>query len=58
LEWVSAHASYDDKHPDEALEIIKAFATTKEEQEKVKQATKRALEYYALALDACYEIFQ
>lgn len=58
LEWVAAHAHYDDKHPDEALEIIKAYATTRAEQEKVKQAAKRALEYYALALDACYRLFK
>lgn len=58
LEWVEVHASYDDKHPVEALEIIKAFATTKEEQTKVRHAAKRSLEYYALALDACYEIFK
>jgi pyrroloquinoline quinone (PQQ) biosynthesis protein C len=57
LRWVTAHASYDDRHPEEALEIIKTYATTKEEQEKVKRAAKRSLEYYALALDACYEIF-
>jgi pyrroloquinoline quinone (PQQ) biosynthesis protein C len=58
LEWVVAHASYDDRHPDEALEIIKAYVTTEEEQEKVKQAAKRTLEYYALALDSSYEIFK
>jgi pyrroloquinoline quinone (PQQ) biosynthesis protein C len=58
LEWVVAHANYDDKHPVEALEIIKKYATTKEEQEKVKQAAKRALEYYGIALDACYEIYK
>jgi len=57
LEWVTAHASYDDRHPDEALEIIKAYALTKEEQEQVKQVAKRTMEYYALALDSCYEIF-
>lgn len=54
LEWIEAHASYDDKHPIEALEIIKAYATTEEEQAKVTQAAKRALEYYALALESCY----
>jgi pyrroloquinoline quinone (PQQ) biosynthesis protein C len=58
LAWVAAHAHYDDKHPAEALEILKAYATTREEQVKVKQAAKRALEYYALALDACYELFK
>ncbi len=58
LAWVSAHAHYDDKHPVEALEILKAYATTRVEQEKVKQAARRALEYYALALDTCYELFK
>jgi len=58
LEWVSAHASYDDKHPEQALEIIKAYATNSDEQDKVKQAAKRSLEYYALALEACYDIFR
>jgi len=54
LEWIDAHADYDDKHPDEALEIIKAFALLPEEQERVRRAAKRALEYYALALDYAY----
>jgi pyrroloquinoline quinone (PQQ) biosynthesis protein C len=58
LEWVTAHASYDDKHPDEALEIIKAYATSREEQQKAMQAAKRSLEYYALALDYCYQTFK
>jgi pyrroloquinoline quinone (PQQ) biosynthesis protein C len=58
LEWVVAHATYDDRHPVEALEIINAYATTKEEQKRVRQAAKRALEYYDLALDACYEIYK
>jgi pyrroloquinoline quinone (PQQ) biosynthesis protein C len=57
LEWIVGHADYDDKHPYEALEIIKAFATSREEQEKVKQAAKRAMEYYELSLNACYELF-
>ena len=57
LEWIAAHATYDDRHPDEALEIVKAYATTDEEREKVKHAAKRALEYYALALETCYELF-
>jgi len=57
LEWIEAHASYDDAHPIEALEIIKWFATTREEQEKVRRAAMRALEYYELALEACYRLF-
>jgi pyrroloquinoline quinone (PQQ) biosynthesis protein C len=57
LEWIVAHANYDDKHPIEALEIVKAYARTDEERLKVRHAAKRALEYYAFALDACYDIF-
>lgn len=58
LEWVAAHASYDDKHPYEALEIIKAYTTTPEMQKKVKLAAQRAMEYYALALETCYQLFE
>lgn len=57
LFWINAHARYDDKHTPEALELMKAFATTKQEQEKVKLAAQRTMEYYAMAADACYEIF-
>jgi pyrroloquinoline quinone (PQQ) biosynthesis protein C len=57
LEWIVAHADYDDRHPEEALELIKAFATTPEECAKVERAARRALEYYALALDYSYEHF-
>jgi len=58
LEWINAHAHYDDKHPVEALEIVKAYANSDAEQKAASQATKRALEYYALALDACYQLAQ
>lgn len=54
--WVAGHADYDDKHPHEALELIKACASTCEEQRRVSNAAKRAMEYYALALDACYDM--
>lgn len=55
LRWIERHADYDDSHPHEALEIVKAHATTKQEQERVKFAARRAVEYYAMALDACRE---
>lgn len=58
LEWITAHADYDDRHPHEALEIVKAFAKTEAERERVKLAARRSLEYYALALDACYKLFK
>jgi pyrroloquinoline quinone (PQQ) biosynthesis protein C len=54
--WMEAHATYDDEHPIEALEIIKRYATTKDQQHKVEFAAKRSLEYLLLALDACYEM--
>jgi pyrroloquinoline quinone (PQQ) biosynthesis protein C len=57
LEWIEAHASYDDKHPQQALEILKAIASTETDRMKIKQAAIRTLEYYALALDACYDGF-
>lgn len=52
--WMEAHAHYDDLHPYEALEIIKAHATTKESQQKVTHAAQRSLEYLFRALEACY----
>jgi pyrroloquinoline quinone (PQQ) biosynthesis protein C len=57
LEWISAHADYDDKHPIEALEVVKAYASNDRDRLAVKDSTTRALEYYALALEACYEIY-
>lgn len=54
LEWVEEHANYDDKHPVEALELVKYYATTEAEREKVIRAAMRSLEYYAMALDFCY----
>jgi pyrroloquinoline quinone (PQQ) biosynthesis protein C len=55
MSWLNAHASYDDKHPYEAMEVIKLVATTPEEQHKAYEAAKRSLEYYVLALDDCYK---
>lgn len=55
--WMEAHARYDDLHPVQALEIIKRYAVTKEDQEKVTFATKRSLEYMLMALEACYARF-
>lgn len=52
--WMEAHASYDDLHPLEALEIIKKHATTQDLQQKAKFAAQRSLEYLLRALDATY----
>jgi pyrroloquinoline quinone (PQQ) biosynthesis protein C len=52
--WMENHAAYDDRHPYEALEIIKTHATTHEQQERVKHAAQRSLEFLHLALESCY----
>ena len=57
LTWLKAHAAYDDTHPDEAIELIKRFAVTAEEQEAAKRAAERSMAYYAMAADACYTLF-
>lgn len=54
MSWLTAHASYDDKHPDEAMEVIKLCVKTKEDQDKAFAAAERSLQYYVLALDDCY----
>lgn len=54
LDWLNAHATYDDKHPYEAMELIKMTAHTDEDKEKAFEAAKRSLEYYVKALDDCY----
>jgi pyrroloquinoline quinone (PQQ) biosynthesis protein C len=56
--WMEAHAKYDDVHPQQALEIIKLYTTTKELQDKVTFVTHRSLEYMLLAFETCYTHFQ
>jgi pyrroloquinoline quinone (PQQ) biosynthesis protein C len=56
--WMEAHAKYDDVHPQQALEIIKLYASTKELQDKVTFVTHRSLEYMLLAFETCYTHFQ
>lgn len=56
IAWLNAHARYDDHHPEEALEIIKAFATTEEEQGKCIRAVKTGMSYYAMSAKASYEM--
>jgi pyrroloquinoline quinone (PQQ) biosynthesis protein C len=55
---MEAHAKYDDVHPQQALEIIKLYATTKELQDKVAFVTQRSLEYMLLSFETCYTRFQ
>jgi pyrroloquinoline quinone (PQQ) biosynthesis protein C len=56
LIWLKAHAKYDDHHPDEALEIVKCFATNQEEQARVIRAAKNGMAYYAMAAEAGYSM--
>jgi pyrroloquinoline quinone (PQQ) biosynthesis protein C len=50
LRWVDAHAAYDDKHPAEALEVVKIFAPDEVTMSRAATAAIRSLEYYAMAL--------
>jgi len=54
LVWLKAHVKYDDHHPEEALEIIKAFTTTPAEQARAIRAAKHGMAYYAMAAEASY----
>ncbi len=54
MSWLKAHASYDDLHPYEAMELIKMLARTEEDQAKAFIAARRAMEYYMIALNDCY----
>ncbi|MDF1780610.1 MAG: iron-containing redox enzyme family protein [Alcanivoracaceae bacterium] len=54
MTWLRAHASYDDEHPHEAMELVKRIALTPEAQKSALGAARRGLEYYILALEDCY----
>jgi pyrroloquinoline quinone (PQQ) biosynthesis protein C len=51
LRWVDVHASYDDTHPAEALEVVKVFADDEASMARAADAAVRSLEYYVMALD-------
>ncbi|MDY7226660.1 TenA family transcriptional regulator [Hyalangium rubrum] len=53
--WLKAHARYDDAHPHEALEIIKAATNPlSEEPARVTEAARKSLELLAKVWEACY----
>ncbi|HCO63889.1 MAG TPA: hypothetical protein DIT60_03740, partial [Alcanivorax sp.] len=54
MAWLRAHASYDDAHPHEAMELVKRLATDQPARQRAFAAAQRGLEYYVLALDDCY----
>jgi pyrroloquinoline quinone (PQQ) biosynthesis protein C len=51
LRWLRAHADYDDRHPVEALEIVKALATDEPSRAAAAQAAIKSLGYFEAALD-------
>lgn len=55
--WMKNHARYDETHALEALEIIIQTTHSEHEQPKVIQAAKRSMEYFHIALEACYRQF-
>mgnify|MGYP003114593396 FL=1 len=58
MAWLRAHASYDDAHPHEAMELVKRLATDQPARQRAFAAAQRGLEYYVLALDDCYRFGQ
>jgi pyrroloquinoline quinone (PQQ) biosynthesis protein C len=54
MRWIEAHAHYDDTHPKEAIHLIDILASSKETLQEAEQAALRALDYYALSLEAIY----
>ncbi len=55
--WMKNHARYDEAHPLEALEIIIRSTDSGCHKDKVIHAAKRSMEYFYIALDACYRKF-
>ena len=51
LRWFDVHAEYDDKHPMEALEIVKLYCPDEPSMTRAADAAARSLEFYAMALD-------
>ena len=53
--WLKAHARYDDHHPEEALEVIKAFPVDKGEQKRVRRSAIHRMIYSAMAGKTSHE---
>ncbi|MGW3635130.1 TenA family transcriptional regulator [Streptomyces sp. NPDC005122] len=59
LAWLSNHAEYDDKHPVQALEIVKDFLTgdgepTASQVQRTEEAVRRSLELFRLGFEYCH----
>lgn len=58
MAWLRAHAHYDDMHPHEAMELIKRLCGDDEAaRDSALHAARQGMEYYLLALDACYAAY-
>lgn len=55
LKWLKAHAEYDDHHPYEAMELIKVCARNSADRTNAFLAAQRAMEFYLMALEDCYQ---
>ena len=55
--WMNNHSRYDQIHLTEALEIITRFTQTEGSRVQVLTGARRSLEYFLMALDACYQKF-
>lgn len=54
--WLSAHAAYDDHHPEEALEILKLYVDpAHDDPARVEAAARRSLELFRSGMDRCIE---
>ncbi|MZR61631.1 TenA family transcriptional regulator [Alcanivorax sp. DP30] len=58
MAWLRAHASYDDDHPHEAMELVKLICVDEGGRERAFKAATKGLEYYLHALDYCYQSAQ
>ena len=56
MKWLEEHAHYDDAHPHEALEIIKAATDQlSDEPARVTEAARKSLELFGKMWEACYD---
>jgi pyrroloquinoline quinone (PQQ) biosynthesis protein C len=56
MTWIDAHAVYDDDHVEGALRLMGLLAKTKAEQQSSAAAALRSLQYYAMAIESCYQL--
>ena len=52
MKWIREHCSHDEKHPYEAMELIKLCASNSSLQRKALRAARDGMQYYLTALNA------